>query len=129
MFIIYLFSIFFFFIVLLTLFIYFFFFLMIRRPPRSTLFPYTTLFRSRLGSDLSFGALNLINELAHGRLFVELLAQARSHGDVPVDLGLGIRALRCPLRSEEHTSELQSPCISYAVFCLKKKKKTLNIIT
>src|SRR5216117_4226854 len=70
-----------------------FFFLMIRRPPRSTqgrtLFPYTTLFRSR-------------------RFFVVL---GRPH------------FANCkPDRSEEHTSELQSPfLISYAVFCLKKK--------
>src|ERR1043165_10221548 len=73
--------------------VHFFFFLMIRRPPRSTLFPYTTLFRSILvGSDCP--AL------------------------LPRDLR---RAAR--LRSEEHTSELQSRgLISYAVFCLKKKK-------
>src|SRR5213596_4106177 len=79
-------------------FIYFFFFLSIRRPPRSTqdrtLFPYTTLFRS-----------------LHG--FVAVLREA----------------LQCVrrawiFRSEEHTSELQSHgLISYAVFCLKKKKK------
>src|SRR3546814_3074326 len=76
-----------------------FFFLMIRRPPRSTrtdtLFPYTTLFRSR--------------HHAAGDL-----------GDGGAD-GLGDEGHR---RSEEHTSELQSLMrISYAVFCLKKKKK------
>src|ERR1051325_10523621 len=66
---------------------------MIRRPPRSTLFPYTTLFRS-------------------GRL-----DQA---GACAIPRNGGLRAVR--LRSEEHTSELQSPyVISYAVFCLKKK--------
>src|SRR5216117_4380620 len=74
-----------------------FFFLMIRRPPRSTqgrtLFPYTTLFRSRRSPQP------------------------------------GKSLARCPplgptARSEEHTSELQSPfLISYAVFCLKKKKQ------
>src|ERR1051326_9245397 len=70
---------------------FFFFFLMIRRPPRSTLFPYTTLFRS---------------VIANGRL---------DCGDC-----VGGRFLQ---RSEEHTSELQSHSfISYAVFCLKKKK-------
>src|ERR1051326_40333 len=69
-----------------------FFFLMIRRPPRSTLFPYTTLFRS---------VLNHSNAIAHAPL--------RDHGPGHV-------------RSEEHTSELQSHSfISYAVFCLKKK--------
>src|SRR5213076_3626038 len=76
---------------------FFFFFLMIRRPPRSTrlvtLFPYTTLFRS---SPRSTSALH------------------RS-----------LRKMFSPkCRSEEHTSELQSlPTISYAVFCLKKKKQ------
>src|ERR1044071_10247626 len=69
------------------------FFLMIRRPPRSTLFPYTTLFRSP--------------EPELDRLRSEILEVGHSH--------LG--------RSEEHTSELQSRVdISYAVFCLKKEK-------
>src|ERR1044071_9214872 len=72
----------------------FFFFLMIRRPPRSTLFPYTTLFRS---------------EGRHRR-------SRRS--------GKGCRSRHVPSRSEEHTSELQSRVdISYAVFCLKKKNR------
>src|ERR1043165_10144725 len=72
----------------------FFFFLMIRRPPRSTLFPYTTLFRSVLGVPA-----------ARGRVFDETDA-------------------RPDARSEEHTSELQSRgLISYAGFCLKKRKK------
>src|ERR1044071_10064820 len=73
----------------------FFFFLMIRRPPRSTLFPYTTLFRS-----------------AHRRDALD--------GPGPVH-----RPDRRLDRSEEHTSELQSRVdISYAVFCLKKKHTT-----
>ena len=91
-----------------------FFFLMIRRPPRSTLFPYTTLFRS-LGveeyRDMGYPAAAMRNYLA--RL-------GWSHGDDEF------------FRSEEHTSELQSPVpISYAVFCLKKKKKpiTRNVST
>src|SRR3546814_6780197 len=89
-----------------------FFFLMIRRPPRSTrtdtLFPYTTLFRSPctgpfMGAALG-GALVLPTSAALG---------------VFAGLGLGLA-----LRSEEHTSELQSLMrISYAVFCLKKKNK------
>src|ERR1051325_760203 len=65
---------------------------MIRRPPRSTLFPYTTLFRS----------------------LVELSGQRRRRLR-----GWDFKIIQ---RSEEHTSELQSPyVISYAVFCLKKK--------
>src|SRR3546814_12679994 len=84
----------------------FFFFLMIRRPPRSTrtdtLFPYTTLFRSRHIARESSGA---------GRA-----------GSAP--------AAERPTRSEEHTSELQSLMrISYAVFCLKKKKNNRNNVT
>src|SRR3546814_7058312 len=94
------------------------FFLMRRRPPRSTrtdtLFPYTTLFRSILGKEAQL-KLVLACLLARGHLLIE---------DIP---GMG--------RSEEHTSELQSLMrISYAVFCLKKKKtqydyKSPNIIT
>src|SRR3546814_5288237 len=83
-----------------------FFFLMIRRPPRSTrtdtLFPYTTLFRSR------------------GRRG----ARRRTRPD---GLGRGQGDGGRPRRSEEHTSELQSLMrISYAVFCLKKKKNRLK---
>src|SRR5256885_4656365 len=75
----------------------FFFFLMIRRPPRSTLFPYTTLFRSRA--------------LEHER---DPLARRREH---VVDHG-GDE----PERSEEHTSELQSPCNLVCRLLLEKKK-------
>ena len=82
-----------------------FFFLMIRRPPRSTLFPYTTLFRSALQDDIDA-------HLTPGQLRRIALGQnadGRANADVH-------------LRSEEHTSELQSQSTnSYAVFCLKKK--------
>src|SRR3712207_8778229 len=92
-----------------------FFFLMIRRPPRSTLFPYTTLFRSaaRRGSSARVPAPG--RRAARLRLGQRLRAV---HG-VRIVCTLG----PCnPVRSEEHTSELQSANISYAVFCLKKKK-------
>src|SRR3546814_8151066 len=83
-----------------------FFFLMIRRPPRSTrtdtLFPYTTLFRSPL----------LLDEIKP------------PHRADWTDWHEAF-ARQSVQRSEEHTSELQSLMrISYAVFCLKKKKKT-----
>src|SRR2546430_2259724 len=92
---------FFFFFLTRSFFIFFFFFLMIRRPPRSTLFPYTTLFRSRLGE------MNL----------------QRVGGD-PQFLGRGVRVRGEPRgRSEEHTLNSSHSQISYAVFCLKKKKK------
>src|SRR5690242_21514486 len=83
-----------------------FFFLMIRRPPRSTLFPYTTLFRSPAG---------------HGEAFAPRLGRT-SHGG----------AQHSPRRQRRHqkgdrkSTRLNSShmSISYAVFCLKKKKKT-----
>src|SRR3546814_18036940 len=91
------------------------FFLMIRRPPRSTrtdtLFPYTTLFRSdsdnvRSGFDSAIGSKDLAT--------LERLLSAQDQIDQA--------AKAYVLRSEEHTSELQSLMrISYAVFCLKKK--------
>src|SRR3546814_18657407 len=85
-------------------------FLMIRRPPRSTrtdtLFPYTTLFRSKLAVDVAVGAIEHQLAFAQGAPLDELEVQRLAQG-----------------RSEEHTSELQSLMrISYAVFCLKKKK-------
>src|SRR3546814_3163382 len=83
---------------------------MIRRPPRSTrtdtLFPYTTLFRSRCGL--------CAHRQDHGKIRL-------ANGPCEPD-GRGRHRHRPPWRSEEHTSELQSLMrISYAVFCLKKK--------
>src|SRR3546814_2407417 len=96
------------------------FFLMIRRPPRSTrtdtLFPYPTLFRSaRIAQYRSQAGLNQ-SELARA------MKPAVTPQTVQAwEKGGGIRPSK---RSEEHTSELQSLMrISYAVFCLKKKKK------
>src|SRR5947208_14507438 len=79
----------------------FFFFLMIRRPPRSTLFPYTTLFRSRR---------DLLRDLFGGA--VVRVAHASSPG-------VGVTR-----RSEEHTSELQSPDHLVCRLLLEKKKRT-----
>src|SRR5437867_10628018 len=78
-----------------------FFFLMIRRPPRSTLFPYTTLFRSRIKS-----------------------RRTRASGSPPSSgRSPSVRCAEISSRSEEHTSELQSP---YDLVCrlLLEKKKT-----
>src|SRR6201993_5440107 len=77
--------------------VYFFFFLMIRRPPRSTLFPYTTLFRSARKSHRC-GSPDKSPETSH----------------------------RPGSRSEEHTSELQSPCNLVCRLLLEKKKKMSN---
>src|SRR3546814_10422768 len=100
--------------------IIFCFFLMIRRPPRSTrtdtLFPYTTLFRSFRNP--SFVA------LASGALFV-VTGYATTIAAINYAMLYIWR-----LRSEEHTSELQSLMrISYAVFCLKKKKSREKPLT
>src|SRR5690348_17605988 len=94
-------------------FIAFFFFLMLRRPPRSTLFPYTTLFRSPVNShDLAglvgrrwWGATGLV-------LAGALLATVPTTGDIGLTW-----------RSEEHTSELQSPVHLVCRLLLEKKKK------
>src|SRR3546814_9685463 len=101
---------------------------MIRRPPRSTrtdtLFPYTTLFRSlkegRVPEDWKAMPAKLRHKDRDARWTVKFTkAKERPDGTKPpVDI-----AIRRSARSEEHTSELQSLMrISYAVFCLKKKK-------
>src|SRR3712207_7469717 len=88
---------------------------MIRRPPRSTLFPYTTLFRSRrlLAQQLPPADRALLCGTQE-RLLAPLLEQGQQRGQ----RRLGVA------RSEEHTSELRHANISYAVFCLKKKNMT-----
>src|SRR3546814_18274954 len=100
----------------------FFLFLMIRRPPRSTrtdtLFPYTTLFRSRPTGELR-------RDLARAEPREEEAREVLPHhvGRM-VDEVFGGDRLPVVLRSEEHTSEFQSLMrISYAVFCLKKTKQ------
>src|SRR5256885_8710377 len=88
---------------------------MIRRPPRSTLFPYTTLFRS--------GALRC-RDRAHEGL-VAVLHVAVHHVEMPlVDRQID----RLADRSEEHTSELQSPCNLVCRLLLEKKKKHLQTV-
>src|SRR5207249_12006499 len=79
---------------------FFFFFLLLRRPPRSTLFPYTTLFRSDRLAEGRFGALH--DRLGQGRM------RMNREGDVD---------RKSTRLNSSHVS------ISYAVFCLKKKKK------
>src|SRR5688572_33289673 len=89
-----------FFTVLSVLFMFFLFFLMIRRPPRSTLFPYTTLFRFHRARYLPLG---------HA-------GAARGPGRFEIP----------PVRSEEHTSELQSQSNLVCRLLLEKKKKKTN---
>src|SRR2546427_12244983 len=86
---------------------FFFFFLMIRRPPRSTLFPYTTLFRSR----------------ALPRSFPRS-THRRNHFRLPENLQRLPPLAHSPLEDRKSTRLNSSHSqISYAVFCLKKKKK------
>src|SRR5688572_32292635 len=82
----------------------FFFFLMIRRPPRSTLFPYTTLFRSSAIEDLRTALKHMTDKHPP-----ELKDKAK--------------------RSEEHTSELQSQSNLVCRLLLEKKKKKRNYLT
>src|SRR5258707_8343018 len=94
------------------LFFFFFFFLMIRRPPRSTLFPYTTLFRS---------------SAYHKAGSLKWFERYRGYG-FPVgcnlrDLLIGDEDRKSTRLNSSHAN------ISYAVFCLKKKKKNIKIDT
>src|SRR3546814_10222425 len=98
---------------------------MIRLPPRSTrtdtLFPYTTLFRSYLSDTGRFG----IQQRTGGRRDERRGSPCDREGDRKVVERVRPRQHQRIERSEEHTSELQSLMrISYAVFCLKNKKKT-----
>src|SRR3989454_5546369 len=92
---------------------------MIRRPPRSTLFPYTTLFRSQE----HYGA--LIDE-ALGKLgssFERVSFVFEENGEAAASASSGEKPLQ---RSEEHTCELQSPCNLVCRLLLEKKKKTTH---
>src|SRR5437879_7130323 len=93
------------------IFYFYFFFLMIRRPPRSTLFPYTTLFRS-----VRVFERNCRHHRAEDFFLHDL------HLFVGVDEYRGLHE-----RSEEHTSELQSPMYLVCRLLLEKKKKKKNI--
>src|SRR3989454_4029750 len=90
---------------------------MIRRPPRSTLFPYTTLFRS----DVYAGARAF--QLARRRASS---ASGTSRSNRRRSASIVMRSPSCTRRSEEHTSELQSPCNLVCRLLLEKKKKKRN---
>ena len=105
---------------------------MIRRPPRSTLFPYTTLFRSSLDvvteKEVALFAerkLSTASSPAHQDDQNSPIMETTSlHDGHPTETQAEHTTEILITRSEEHTSELQSHVrISYAVFCLKKKKK------
>src|SRR5262249_61914655 len=92
-----------------------FFFLMIRRPPRSTLFPYTTLFRSFLH--------RFLRRFPEGRLLSKKICENLCN--LRITSADGVSALR---RSEEHTSELQSLTNLVCRLLLEKKKKSIHIV-
>src|SRR2546430_7498399 len=106
----------------------FFFFLMIRRPPRSTLFPYTTLFRSHSVAIIGAGAqgrsqlaaLRMVRPITFIRVFDTSAEAARRFLSDPACTGLDVQ------RSEEHTSELQSQSNLVCRLLLEKKNILLS---
>src|SRR5256885_9506352 len=88
---------------------------MIRRPPRSTLFPYTTLFRS------DRAALDRCRES-------QLPTGGAIHDEARPGCGVHRRKAHSNLRSEEHTSELQSPCNLVCRLLLEKKKQKIHYV-
>src|SRR5438309_7237020 len=94
------------------LFFFFFFFLMIRRPPRSTLFPYTTLFRSEKLE---------VFQRERGQQGKRLQDPQVTDGEEPGLFTIGDLDRKSTRLNSSHSS------ISYAVFCLKKKKKNNKI--
>src|SRR5256885_11883848 len=94
---------------------------MIRRPPRSTLFPYTTLFRSLPTVDMQPEAQRI--EAAE-QFFSHVGAEIR-HGGHRAFYNPAHDFIQLPPRSEEHTSELQSPCNLVCRLLLEKKKVTV----
>src|SRR3712207_7972073 len=101
---------------------------MIRRPPRSTLFPYTTLFRSQRGGDADGAGVDVVGRDA--ALFVDVDPDA----GVAVDAEEGardrdaevLRDRRVGARSESTRLNSSHANISYAVFCLKKKNTSMS---
>src|SRR3712207_7222407 len=97
----------------------YFFFLMIRRPPRSTLFPYTTLFRSVLDMHGHAAVMGVVaRPFRHGPAF---------HGAVELEPEIVVQAAG-PVDRKSTRLNSSHANISYAVFCLKKKKTHCNYI-
>src|SRR2546430_11508166 len=100
---------------------------MIRRPPRSTLFPYTTLFRSRVGGGAQAELADLVELVLHRWVLDVRYVRL---GVVAVGLDRVDQALRPLLRLDRKSTRLNSSHsqISYAVFCLKKKHRTTLLV-
>src|SRR2546430_5779220 len=101
---------------------------MIRRPPRSTLFPYTTLFRSRLGAQGGvFGQFGQIREIPAGGEGLAATGEHRGPGRCVV--GESLPQPTTHRRSEEHTSELQSQSNLVCRLLLEKKNLIVDAIS
>src|SRR5256885_4629944 len=102
---------------------------MIRRPPRSTLFPYTTLFRSHPSCKFRWGRPCTASGNVPRCRRVRACALARGVPDCDSRRAASTMCRRCPpaTRSEEHTSELQSPCNLVCRLLLEKKKNTNHL--
>src|SRR2546426_6428557 len=100
---------------------------MIRRPPRSTLFPYTTLFRS---VSAEHGNFIVTSSGTTAGEVLELIEVIRQRARAKRAIELETEDLdQLEHRSEEHTSELQSPCNLVCRLLLEKKKKSISHIT
>src|SRR5256885_9103971 len=101
---------------------------MIRRPPRSTLFPYTTLFRSRLLDALRQLPARHPLSAVHARLYpLEIREGVVGKIEPPVGKDVALDPAQDRVRSEEHTSELQSPCNLVCRLLLEKKKRCYSL--
>src|SRR2546422_6362281 len=107
----------------------FFFFLMIRRPPRSTLFPYTTLFRSRGDDDVARGHRPATDQCENRKARRGELGEPHAGKVEPGRCKQQGNEAERPAtpRSEEHTSELQSRLHLVCRLLLEKKKKTQKV--
>src|SRR3712207_8330192 len=102
---------------------------MIRRPPRSTLFPYTTLFRSPVDRKIFSGFVEHLGRCIYGGLYEPDSPHADEHG-FRTDVAEALKRLDPPVLRDRKSTRLNSSHanISYAVFCLKKKKKHQQIL-
>src|SRR2546427_893377 len=99
---------------------------MIRRPPRSTLFPYTTLFRSFLQDRATCEVLPIPRPSLNGGRHAYSDAYRGGAASHPAVVGIGRPIPTTAGRSEEHTSELQSQSNLVCRLLLEKKKKKIN---
>src|SRR3712207_7941729 len=102
---------------------------MIRRPPRSTLFPYTTLFRSVQTFAIRSGRFGLTARGIVFGIIGAFLIQAALHSNAGEARGLSGALAALQQRSEEHTSELQSRQYLVCRLLLEKQKKIINTLT